>query len=54
MEEREIKLTAQEMDFIANVIKQISITPANPDAISILAVSQSILSKITKVCQETE
>lgn len=54
MEEREIKLTAQEMDFIANVIKQISITPANPDALSILVVSQSVLSKITNACKESE
>lgn len=51
MEELEIKLTAQEMDLIVNIIKQISITPANADAISILTISQSILSKIAHTCQ---
>ena len=52
MEELDIKLTAQELNFIVSIIKQISVSPAHPDALSILATSQSILSKVAKTCVE--
>jgi hypothetical protein len=54
MEEKQVGFTAQEMDFIVGIIKQLSVSPAHQDAISIISISQSILSKIAKACKEEE
>lgn len=54
MEEKKISLTACEMDFIVNIIKQISISPTHQDAASIVWASQSILGKIQKACRDGE
>jgi hypothetical protein len=52
MEEKELKLTALEMDLIVNVLKQLSVSPGHQDALSIVVTSQSILGKIAQVCKE--
>lgn len=54
MEEKEIKLTAQEMDFISKIIQQLSISPSNSEALFIISICQSILAKIAKVAKEGE
>lgn len=54
MEEKKVAFTAQEMDFVVNIIKQLSVSPAHQEALSIISISQGILSKIAKACKEEE
>ena len=54
MEEKQVSLTAQEMEFLVALIKQLSVSPAHQDALSIISISQGILSKIAKAAKATE
>jgi hypothetical protein len=48
MAETQLKLTAQEMEFVIHLIKQVSVSPAHPDALLLVTTSQSILAKIAE------
>jgi len=46
MEEVTLKLSQQEVDMITSLIKQVTISPASPEALGVVVACQGILAKV--------
>lgn len=52
MEEVTLKLSQQEVDMIVSLIKQVSISPASPEALTIVVACQGVLSKVAEATKK--
>lgn len=52
MQEVTLKLTQQEVDMVVSLIKQVSISPASPEALSIVVACQGVLAKVAEATKK--